>query len=344
MNERWRNSRESSPSRLYRFSSGGRAGVLLGMSLRQALPIVIGVLFLTVMLMAQLPLIGLLGPLAGCIVSFGRWHRAPLFEAAVPGVAMTWARWRKRSTWTRSSLTGSNSESIDDLPAAMSGLELLEVVDNFLAQQRSIGVIADRRAGTLSLVLAVRGSGFPVASLVRAGRPRRRLGKRARPSGAGSLSGLSCDLAGMDASGRHGRASPVPRVSTRRSRRDECCWRLRTAAGRAVAVHDCARSAADDHRRPASSSGSKRCRRRAGGRRRTDRRGAPAGCSPRDSRDLGAWTVVACGDSAGRSVPLGSHAGVGAALGRVVAGSCHTPARPPVGTDGCRAGLAACPS
>jgi hypothetical protein len=135
------------------------------MSLRQALPIVIGVLFLTVMLMVQLPLIGLLGPLAGCIVSFGRWHRAPLFEAAVPGVVMTWARWRKRSTWTRSSLTGSNGESIDDLPAAMSGLQLFEVADTFLAQERSIGVVADRRAGTLSVVLAVRGSGFPVASL-----------------------------------------------------------------------------------------------------------------------------------------------------------------------------------
>jgi hypothetical protein len=135
------------------------------MSLRQALPIVLGVLFLTVMLMVPLPLIGLLGPLAGCIVSFGRWHRAPLFEAAVPGVTMTWARWRKRSTWTRSSLIGSDSASIDDLPAALSGLELLDVADTFLARQRSVGVVADRRAGSLSVVLAVRGSGFPVASL-----------------------------------------------------------------------------------------------------------------------------------------------------------------------------------
>jgi hypothetical protein len=135
------------------------------MSLRQALPIVIGVLFLTVMLMVQLPLIGLLGPLAGCIVSFGRWHRAPLFEAAVPGVTMTLARWRKRSTWTRSSLIGSDSASIDDLPAALSGLELLDVADTFLARQRSVGVVADRRAGSLSVILAVRGSGFPVASL-----------------------------------------------------------------------------------------------------------------------------------------------------------------------------------
>jgi hypothetical protein len=77
---------------------------------------------------------------------------------------LTWARWRKQSIWTRTSLTGSNNASNDNLPAALAGLKLLDVADTGLAQQRSIGVIADRRAATLSIVLALRGSGFPVAS------------------------------------------------------------------------------------------------------------------------------------------------------------------------------------
>ena len=80
----------------YHFGTGARVGVLLGLSLRQALPIVLGVLFLTVMLMAQLPLIGMVGPVVGCVVSFGRWRRAPLFEVATPGARLAVNRWRRR--------------------------------------------------------------------------------------------------------------------------------------------------------------------------------------------------------------------------------------------------------
>ncbi len=50
----------TSPAR-YRFSDGARIGVLLGMSMRQALPIVVGVHWLTLMLMAGIPIVGILG-------------------------------------------------------------------------------------------------------------------------------------------------------------------------------------------------------------------------------------------------------------------------------------------
>ena len=52
----------------YRFGDGVGPGLLLGMSMRQAMPLIIGVLWLTVALMAQVPLIGALGPVAGMIV------------------------------------------------------------------------------------------------------------------------------------------------------------------------------------------------------------------------------------------------------------------------------------
>ena len=333
-----------SPSRLYRFSSGGRAGVLLGMSLRQALPIVIGVLFLTVMLIVQLPLIGLLGPLAGCIVSFGRWHRAPLFEAAVPGVAMTWARWRKRSTWTRSSLTGSNSESIGDLPAALSGLELLDVADTFLAQQRSIGVVADRRAGSLSVVLAVRGSGFPVASLAEQDALVGVWGNALAP-----LARARCLVSrvtwqewthpvGMDGHRQFLQSVRADRAETTAGRDYE---RLLVEQSPFTIAHEVLLTITADLRRVRCP---KRCWRRAGGRRRTDRRGAPTAARLETAGISVPGPLSPVEIAQAIRSPLGSHEGVGVAPGRVVTGSCHTPPRPPVGTDGRRPGLAPRPS
>ena len=45
----------------YRFGDPGRVGVVLGMSLRQTLPIAIGVLWLTLWMVAGVPLAGILG-------------------------------------------------------------------------------------------------------------------------------------------------------------------------------------------------------------------------------------------------------------------------------------------
>ena len=79
------NSEQTAPAAKYRFGDGVGPGLLLGLSMRQAMPLIIGVLWLTVALMAQVPLVGVVGPIAGMVVSFGRWRRAPLHEVAAPG-------------------------------------------------------------------------------------------------------------------------------------------------------------------------------------------------------------------------------------------------------------------
>lgn len=148
----------------YRFGDGMRVGVLLGLSLRQSIPIVLGVLWLTLCLMAQLPLIGMLGPAAGCVVAFGRWRRAPLIDVVVPGTALEWRRFRRRRAWVRTSLIASPATGAGQLPTALAGLELLDVTAAWPPGERQIGVISDRHAGTISMVVAVTGVGFPVAS------------------------------------------------------------------------------------------------------------------------------------------------------------------------------------
>ena len=92
----------------YRFGDSSRAGVVLGMSVRQTVPLVVGVLWLTTMLMVGLPIIGAAGPLAGGVVSFGTWRRAPLYEVGSPGSRLTWARLRGDKAWTRQHLTAND--------------------------------------------------------------------------------------------------------------------------------------------------------------------------------------------------------------------------------------------
>ena len=149
----------------YRFGDGLAPGLLLGLSMRQAMPLVLGVLWLTVALMAQVPIIAALGPVVGMIVSFGRWRRAPLHEVAVPGARLVWRRWRSRRAWVRSSLLGAGPGFEHDVPDVLSGIEVLDVAAAWLTGQPAVAVIHDRPAGTVSMVLRVAGEGFPVASL-----------------------------------------------------------------------------------------------------------------------------------------------------------------------------------
>lgn len=155
-----------SASERYRFGDAGRSGAMFGLSVRQGLPIVIGVLWLTMWLMAEMPLIGLLGPVVGLTVAFGRWRKAPLFDVAVPGVLLLWRRTRHRSVWVRGSLLGQGLGYEHESPRSLEGLELLDVTVPWLPnQQRSIGVVRDGSAGSVSVVVRVSGNGFAVASL-----------------------------------------------------------------------------------------------------------------------------------------------------------------------------------
>lgn len=148
----------------YRFGEPGRVGVVLGMSLRQTAPLVVGVLWFTTLAVLGLPIVGALGPLAGIAVAFGRYRRAPLYEVAGPGAKLAVARATGSGVWRRASLPSDSPVAHPDVPAALKGLHLIDTPATWQAVQTSVGVVHDRSAGTLSLVLPVRGEGFPVAS------------------------------------------------------------------------------------------------------------------------------------------------------------------------------------
>lgn len=85
----------------YRFGGSGRPGVLLGLGWRQSAPLVAGCVWLTLGLMAGYPLVGMIGPVTGAVVSFGRWRGVPVFDIAIPGVRLGVLRRTKRDTWMR---------------------------------------------------------------------------------------------------------------------------------------------------------------------------------------------------------------------------------------------------
>ena len=149
----------------YRFGDPARASLLLGLSLRQSIPLVVGVLWLTLCLMAGLALLGAVGPVLGLALAFGRWRRTPLFDVAGPGVRLWWTRSRNGSPWVRASLLGAGPGFDDDLPEPLCGLAMLDVPIDWQAGRRSVAVVHDQRTGSVSLVLQATGAGFPVASL-----------------------------------------------------------------------------------------------------------------------------------------------------------------------------------
>jgi hypothetical protein len=148
-------------ARTYRFGDSQKPGVILGLSARQAVPLVVGVLVLAVVLQMPLPpLVGLLGPLAGITIAFGRWRSAPLAETLVPGARLKTKRALGKRRWLRPSLVGDNTDAT--LPRQMRGLDLLESAE--WSPGRSLAVVRDRPAGTITAVLRVHGHGFPLAS------------------------------------------------------------------------------------------------------------------------------------------------------------------------------------
>lgn len=148
-----------SDARTYRFGGSDRPGILLGLGLRQAVPVIGGVLVLAVMLQTPLPpLLGAAGPVAGCTVAFGRWRGSPLAEVLLPGLRLIARGVRGQRRWVRPPLLGDNNRAA--LPPTLRGLELVESVDDHLA------VVRDRATGSVSAVLRVRGHGFPLAAPV----------------------------------------------------------------------------------------------------------------------------------------------------------------------------------
>jgi hypothetical protein len=141
----------------YHFGDAAPVGLLLGMPARQTAPIVIGVLWLTLALMAQLPLVGVPGPIVGVGLAFGRFRGTPLFEIAGPGLRLAV---RRRRRWTRSPAAKATEQS-----TALAGIELLDLPAPWLGASRRVAVVRDRRLDAVSVVVPCTGNGFSVASL-----------------------------------------------------------------------------------------------------------------------------------------------------------------------------------
>jgi hypothetical protein len=152
------------PSARYRFGDAARSGLLLGLSVRQSVPLVLGVVWLTLWLVVHQPLVGVAGLVAGGVAAFGRWRRTPLYEVSVPGLALAWARLRHRTVWTRTSLLAAGPGFDDDVPLALDGLEFAERRIEWSPLPVAAAVVHDRASRSVSLVVAVHGAGFPVAS------------------------------------------------------------------------------------------------------------------------------------------------------------------------------------
>jgi hypothetical protein len=154
---------DTSPPVRYRFGDSARSGLLLGLSARQCVPLIAGVVWLTLWLVVRQPIVGLVGVAAAMVVAFGRWRHAPLYDVALPGVRLVWSRSRHRSVWTPTSVLAAGP-GCDDLPAVVAGLELVEQRVDWQSQPVTVAVVRDRPLGTVSLVVGAHGSGFPVAS------------------------------------------------------------------------------------------------------------------------------------------------------------------------------------
>lgn len=157
----------SAAARTYRFGDSSTPGVLLGLSVRQAVPVIGGVLWLAACLQTPLgPLGGIAGLAAGGFVTFGRWRGIPVTEIAAPALGLWSARRLGRKRWTRAVLLGTPSDNPKALPATLAGLELLNlpIASSAGGDEVTMAVVRDRRCGTLTAALRVSGNGFPLAT------------------------------------------------------------------------------------------------------------------------------------------------------------------------------------
>ncbi len=153
-----------SPTARYSFGDSAAMGLLFGRPIRQVAPVVAGFAVLVLSLAIGVPLIGLLGPIGGSILAFGRWRKAALYDVALPGMRLWWRQRRGTNRWVRKSLLGSGPGYEIDLPRSLLGLELLEVGASWIPGSPAYAVIWDSKAGTVSAIVPVSAEGFPVAS------------------------------------------------------------------------------------------------------------------------------------------------------------------------------------
>ena len=269
----------SAPAR-YRFGDAARVGVLLGLSLRQTVPLVAGVVWLTLCLVAQQPLVGVVG----LVVGVGGGVRAVAAGPAVRG-----RRPRRpagvapdrcgRGPWVRASLLGAGPGCDDRAPAGAGRARAAR--GRASTGRRSAvdggGGAGPSRPGRCRSCVPVQGAGFPVAS------PREQDGLLAGWGAAlAPLARARCPVArvtwqewthpvGVD------RPPRVPRRRSTGRSRTPATVGLRRAARRAGAGHDRPRRARHGDRRPAPGPRPPRHVAAGCGDRRARRRDPPAG-------------------------------------------------------------------
>jgi hypothetical protein len=145
----------------YRFGDDRKVSVLLGLTMRQAIPVASGFLWLTLCLQTSNPIAGVAGLCAAVACGFARWRAMPLTES-FPLAVKGWVRqWSGHQVWVQHSLLGAGPGVDVDVPNSLAGLVLLEAT--FGDRPRSVGVVHDRQAQTLSVTVHVAGVGFSVA-------------------------------------------------------------------------------------------------------------------------------------------------------------------------------------
>lgn len=155
-------------ARSYRFADSSRPGLLLGLSGRQSVPLILGVVSMALTLQtAAPPLIAVAGPAVGVIVAFGRFRGVALGEIAAPGAGLWWARRRGSTPWVRRSLVaaGGRHSRSGEVPRELEGLELLDVPSTWGSLPFTLGVIHDVRAGTVTAVAGAQAEGFCLSGL-----------------------------------------------------------------------------------------------------------------------------------------------------------------------------------
>jgi hypothetical protein len=153
-------------ARSYRFADSSRPGLLLGLSGRQAIPLIIGVVTMALTLQTTAPaLVALVGPVVGVVVAFGRVRGVPLGEVTGPAAGLWWTRRRGRARWVRASLVagGTRPDGAEVVPNELQGLELLDVPSMWGPRPKTLGVVHDRRAGTVTGVVSAHAEGFGLA-------------------------------------------------------------------------------------------------------------------------------------------------------------------------------------
>lgn len=153
-------------ARTYRFGDSSRPGLLLGLSGRQAVPLILGVVSMTLTLQTTAsPVIAVVGPVLGVVVAFGRARGVPLGEVTGPSLGLWWDRRRGRTPWVRASLftTTTNTDAVEEVPRELRGLEMVGVPTTWRSRPTEVGVVHDRRAGTVTATVSARGEGFCLA-------------------------------------------------------------------------------------------------------------------------------------------------------------------------------------